>query len=118
VLTDFFGIWQNNQLLTDSFADAGYLAIMPDLFNGDYVTKDDYDAGKINVQEWLAKHGPEETVPIMDAIIKHIQEDLGIKKIAATGYCFGAKVGLAPNTPSISPFLLGRGHSCKQRSKY
>jgi len=91
LLTDFHGIWINNQLLADNFAEAGYLCIMPDLFNGDVVTAERYDAGGVDIPAWLSKHGSEATVPIMDAIIKHIHEDLGIKKIGATGYCFGAK---------------------------
>lgn len=87
VLTDVFGIpLVNNRLLADDFAKNGLQTYIPDIFNG--------DARKLNVpvdrEKWLANHGREQTRPPIDKIIAGLKER-GVEKIAATGYCFGAR---------------------------
>ena len=69
---------------------------MPDIFNGDALSLNrpgDFDFGA-----WMTKgstgdnpHTPEAVDPIIIKGIKALR-DLGIKKIGAVGYCFGAKV--------------------------
>lgn len=41
--------------------------------------------------EWKKKHTIEGTDPVVENTIKYIQNELGIKKIAGVGYCWGAK---------------------------
>ncbi|KAJ5730714.1 uncharacterized protein N7483_005222 [Penicillium malachiteum] len=69
-LSDIFGLFNNNKLLVDEFANNGYLTVLPDLFRGGQLTTDDMESGKT---------------------IKYMRETLGVKKIAAVGYCFGAR---------------------------
>ncbi|KAL1964017.1 hypothetical protein VTN77DRAFT_7563 [Rasamsonia byssochlamydoides] len=91
IISDVFGIYNNSQLLADDFAANGYLTVIPDLFDGDQLALDALETGKVNIQEWLAKHPVDKVDAIVEATIKHLREDLGVKKIAAAGYCFGGK---------------------------
>ncbi|KAH8807117.1 dienelactone hydrolase family protein [Xylogone sp. PMI_703] len=91
ILSDVFGIFTNSQLLADDFAANGYLAILPDLFGGDQMDIGDFDAGRIDIPNWISKHGPDAVDPIVEAIIQYLREDIGVKKVAAAGYCFGGK---------------------------
>jgi dienelactone hydrolase len=95
-LPDILGIWQNAQLIADQYAANGYTTLLVDLFNGDPVPVNEF--GKIDVMKWLAEgsdgknpHTKEVVDGIVEAAIKHMKEEMGIKKIGAVGYCFGAK---------------------------
>jgi dienelactone hydrolase len=66
--------------------------VLPDLFAGDALKLGDYSAGKVDFPTWLAKHPAESVDAIVEAAFKHLRQDLGIKKVVAVGYCFGAKV--------------------------
>ncbi|KAM7186238.1 dienelactone hydrolase [Rhypophila sp. PSN 637] len=90
-LTDVFGLpLLENRLLADSFARAGYLTVAPDLFSGDPALGDINVPG-FNTSAFLANHGPEVTDPIIASTISYLRDDLGIKKIATTGYCYGGR---------------------------
>ncbi|KAK1975007.1 dienelactone hydrolase [Colletotrichum cereale] len=90
-LTDVFGIQlPENKLLTDSFARAGYVTVAPDLFNGSPAPNDINIPG-FNTTQFLAQHGPNVTDPIIANSIKYLREELGVQKIAVTGYCFGGR---------------------------
>ena len=91
-VTDIFGIFSNSQLLADEFASQGYLTVIPDLFKGDQISVNDMDSGKVDFPAWMPKHQPDNIDPIVAASIKYVRETLGVKKVAAVGYCFGAKV--------------------------
>jgi dienelactone hydrolase len=92
VLSDIFGVYTNSQLLADDYAANGYLAIVPDLFHGDAVKFSDVAAGDFNIQTWLLNHSTAKIDPIVEAMIIYLRQELGVKRIGATGYCFGAKV--------------------------
>ncbi|KAM5343311.1 hypothetical protein ACJ41O_014277 [Fusarium nematophilum] len=87
-LTDVFGLQlQQNKLLADSFSRAGFITITPDILFGDPAPHDiDFDA-----DEYLSRHTPENTDPIIEKTINYVHNKLGIKKIAVTGYCFGGR---------------------------
>jgi len=69
---------------------------VPDLYEGDAVALNmpkDFD-----VMAWGLRGGPEgkghrpaQVDPIIEAVVKHMRQDLGVRKIGAVGYCFGAK---------------------------
>ncbi|KAK4185048.1 protein AIM2 [Podospora australis] len=92
-LTDVFGIPLNqNKLLVDSFARAGYLTIAPDLFKGEPAPADiNAPGGAFNVTDFLLKNGEASVDPIIDATVEYINTKLKVAKIAVTGYCFGGK---------------------------
>lgn len=92
ILSDVFGIFTNSQLVTDDFAANGYLAVLPDLFAGDKMDIGDFEAGRINIPEWLSRNGTDAIDPRVESVLRHLRESLGVKKIACAGYCFGGKV--------------------------
>lgn len=96
ILTDVIGHkFDNAQLIADQFAANGYYVVMPDLFEGDPIPlnrPDDFD-----IMKWLQTSGPSkghttsQVDPIVEAVIKDMKQNQGVKKIGAVGYCFGAK---------------------------
>ncbi|RXW19843.1 hypothetical protein EST38_g6005 [Candolleomyces aberdarensis] len=91
-LADLFGPqFINAQLLVDGFAKNGYKVVAPDYFNGDPAPEDALNPGvNFDVMKWFANHGPEQTRPPLDNVLAALKEQ-GIKKIGATGYCFGGR---------------------------
>ncbi|KAH6985337.1 Alpha/Beta hydrolase protein [Ilyonectria destructans] len=93
---DVIGIWENSCLLADQFAANGYLTMIIDLFNGDPVplnSPSDFD-----LMKWLREgsdgknpHTVETVDPIIEAAIRKLRDEYGIKKLGAVGYCYGAK---------------------------
>ncbi|RSL53761.1 hypothetical protein CEP51_014835 [Fusarium floridanum] len=77
----------NMRRLVDSFARAGYLTIAPDIFNGDPADPN----GEFNATEYLSRHNPQNTDPIIEKTIKFIHNKLKIDTIAVTGYCYGGR---------------------------
>lgn len=43
------------------------------------------------MEEWRTRHTPAHTRPALDALIRYLQQEKGIRKIYAIGYCFGAR---------------------------
>ncbi|KAK0660248.1 Protein AIM2 [Lasiodiplodia hormozganensis] len=90
IITDIFGHeFINVQLLADQFAANGYFVAIPDLFNGDAAPVD--MPPSFELPKWLAGHGKDQVDPIVDAVIKELKGKLGVKRLGAAGYCFGAK---------------------------
>ncbi|OOG00466.1 hypothetical protein ASPCADRAFT_202327 [Aspergillus carbonarius ITEM 5010] len=90
-LSDIFGLFTNAKLVADEFANNGYLCVLPDLFNGDAIEPAAMESGKFDIGAWFPNHQPTHVDPIVESTIKYIKGDLGVKRIAAVGYCFGAK---------------------------
>jgi dienelactone hydrolase len=91
-LSDIFGIYVNAQLLADEFAANGYLAVIPDLFQKDAIKLSDMESGKADLPSWLPKHQIANVDPVVESTIKYLRQELGVKRIAGVGYCFGGKV--------------------------
>ncbi|EXJ80436.1 esterase/lipase [Capronia coronata CBS 617.96] len=98
ILTDIIGHRFNNaQLLADKFAANGYFVMMPDLFYGDPVPLN--RPGDFDMQKWRRgeygglnkSHTPSTIDPIVHACLVEMRTKYQCKKIAAAGYCFGAK---------------------------
>jgi len=68
------------------------LTVVPDVLHNDALTPEEFGSGKIDFQEWLGRHGPETVDPVAEIVIKNIREKFNVEKLAAIGYCFGAKV--------------------------
>ncbi len=80
--------------------------MMPDLFNGDNVPFN-FDGASFDFPSWIKKHPSEEVTGIVENVLAQIKSEFSMcpvphalnplthflepKKIAAVGYCFGAK---------------------------
>lgn len=91
-LADIFGLYPNSKLLADEFANNGYLTLIPDLFQGDQISVEAMESGKADLPSWFPNHQPGNVDPVVESTIKYARETLGVKKVGAVGYCFGAKV--------------------------
>jgi len=103
-LPDAFGLeLNNNKLLADDFARAGYLVIIPDIFRGNPIPSAFRDGvvKNFDLQAWLSTHPASAVEPVIEATIKAMRSDLGVETIGAVGYCFGGKY--------VMRFLAGRG---------
>jgi dienelactone hydrolase len=90
LITDVIGHkYINVQLIADQYAANGYFVVMPDLFHGDPVKLNPPEG--FQVMEWLKGHPTGVVAPIVDACIKEMRGNLGVKNLGAVGYCFGAK---------------------------
>lgn len=62
---------------------------MPDLFHNDPVALNRPDG--FDIQKWRSKHSTDRVDPVVESVVSHIHAELGITRIGAVGYCFGAK---------------------------
>ncbi|KAK4175511.1 protein AIM2 [Triangularia setosa] len=103
LLTDVFGLdLVQNKLLVDSFARAGYLTVAPDLFDGSPAPEDINTPSNpnFNVGEFLARHTPQVTDPIISSAVTYLRSSLNTSRIAAAGYCFGGRYVFRAINPS------------------
>jgi dienelactone hydrolase len=77
----------------DSFARAGFVAVAPDLFNGKPAPMD-LNNPAFNQTTFLAQHDTPATDPIVAAGVSFLRTQLGAKKVAVTGYCFGGRYAI------------------------
>lgn len=105
-----FGIWQTSKLMADAFASRGYPCLILDIFNGDPVPLTMPENFDLN--GWIAhgsdgnnSHTAEQIDPIIIAGINYMK-GLGLSKIGAAGYCFGAKVFTRPCFRILLPVVL------------
>ncbi|KAK7991285.1 alpha/beta-hydrolase [Apiospora saccharicola] len=101
-LPDVISIWQNSKLMADQFAANGYLTLIIDLFNGDPL--DLNRTGDFDFMSWLTKGSTGDNPPHPRGRRPHRgrgDQEKGIKKLGAVGYCFGAKY-VARHYPEIS----------------
>ncbi|GAA5934776.1 hypothetical protein JCM1841_005043 [Sporobolomyces salmonicolor] len=94
-LGDIFGFYDNAKLLVDSFARAGWACYFPDYLNKDAVpARVMSDRSGWDMDAWRPRHGPADTRPPLDKVLKWLKEIKGVKKIGVSGYCFGGKYSL------------------------
>ncbi|OLN85465.1 Carboxymethylenebutenolidase-like protein [Colletotrichum chlorophyti] len=79
--------------------DGRYVTVAPDLFEGKPRSEDPKSG--FNASEFFGSHGPSATDPKIAKTLDYMRNQLGVQKIASTGYCFGGRyafrlLGLAP----------------------
>ncbi|KAK4244226.1 dienelactone hydrolase family-domain-containing protein [Corynascus novoguineensis] len=90
-LSDIFGLGiPENKLLADSYARAGYLTVVPDLFDGSPAPSDLNTPG-FNLTAFLEAHEPAVIDPIIAAAFGYARERLNATRFATPGYCFGGR---------------------------
>ncbi|EPS69745.1 hypothetical protein M569_05020 [Genlisea aurea] len=87
LVSDVFGYEAPNlRKLADKIGDAGFFAVVPDLFRGDPFAPE-----KSGLGDWIKGHGTdkgfEDAKPVVEAL-----KAKGVAKIGAAGFCWGAKV--------------------------
>lgn len=89
ILSDILGYkFKNTLLIADNFAKAGYHVLIPDILKGD----DYQDLNSLKLlPDWLPRHTPEETSPIVEGFVSKVKAELKPKTLVGIGYCFGAK---------------------------
>ncbi|EJT75087.1 dienelactone hydrolase [Gaeumannomyces tritici R3-111a-1] len=96
MLPDVIGIWQNSQLLADQYAANGYTTMILDIYNGDPLSLNrpedfDFAAWKDKGSDGKNPHTPAAVDPIVEAAVKQLKTEHGVKRLGAVGVCFGAK---------------------------
>ncbi|KAK5850228.1 hypothetical protein PBY51_014494 [Eleginops maclovinus] len=88
VIQDIFG-WQlsNTRYMADLVADKGYIAVCPDFFVGKEPWGPSDDWSKFD--EWLEDKKPTNMNKEMDAVLRFLKEQCGVKHIGAVGFCWG-----------------------------
>jgi len=94
ISTDIFGhTLVNNQHIADSFANCGFLTVVPDYFSGDVAPEGILNGtATFDFGAWMQKHNPSTKLPIVHKVMNALKEKEGIQKIGAIGFCYGAKI--------------------------
>eukprot|EP00878_Enallax_costatus_P001193 GHUV01001335.1.p1 GENE.GHUV01001335.1~~GHUV01001335.1.p1 ORF type:complete len:290 (+),score=53.73 GHUV01001335.1:1193-2062(+) len=112
--SDIFGYRLiNARLITDVFADNGYLAVIPDYFKSDLLDPrmlelsdslpDQSVFGKlqtyaqlaghvVGMAAWFPRHPVSHAVEVVTAVAGTLRAEHGVKNVGVQGYCYGGKV--------------------------
>ena len=95
VIQEIFGVNAGIRRKCDKWAEAGYLAVAPDLFwrmergvELDPDVKPEFDKGI----EFFGKFDPDGGVRDIEATIHWIRRQEGVEKVGAVGYCLGGRL--------------------------
>ncbi|EAL17969.1 hypothetical protein CNBK3200 [Cryptococcus deneoformans B-3501A] len=117
LISDIFGIdLVNSKLVADEWAGQGYKVLLPDFFEGDPIPESLLQSIVPNLRHqaeataltkaadtakaaaalgpWLVKHREAVTRPLVEKYVQSVRSDTSTGKIAAVGYCFGARYAL------------------------
>lgn len=88
VIQDIFG-WQlpNTRYMADMLASNGYIAVCPDFYVGKDPWNPTNDWSKF--QEWLEERKPTNINKEVDAVLRFLKGQCGVKNVGAVGFCWG-----------------------------
>ncbi|XP_073122146.1 endo-1,3;1,4-beta-D-glucanase-like [Henckelia pumila] len=89
LISDVFGYEAPNlRKLADKVAAAGFYTVVPDFFGGDIYVPENAERP---ISVWIKDHGTDQGFEDAKPVIEALKSN-GITKIAAAGFCWGAKV--------------------------
>ncbi|MCP2338964.1 dienelactone hydrolase family protein [Actinomadura rupiterrae] len=112
VLQEAFGVNAHIQDIARRFAEAGYLALAPDLFHRTGVDDLPYER-HADALEIIKEIGPERINTDVQAVLAHLREDegVGLAATAIVGFCFGGRAAFtaATATPGLGAAVVFYG---------
>lgn len=90
VIQEWWGLVDHIKQLADRFAEAGFVALAPDLYHGESTTSPD-DAGRMMMALNIEQAG-KDLVGAADFLLGHAAVEP--KKVAALGFCMGGQLAL------------------------
>lgn len=95
VIQEIFGVNAGIRSKCDKWAEAGYLAIAPDLFfrmERNLELDPDVEPEFKKALDLFGKYNPDEGVQDIEATIRFIRDTEGVTKVGCVGYCLGGKL--------------------------
>jgi carboxymethylenebutenolidase len=90
VIHEIFGLSDWVQSVTDQFAEAGYIAIAPDLLSGKAPNGGGTKELGRDVRRAISELKPDEIVKDLDAVVEHVAKLPACNgKVVVTGFCWG-----------------------------
>ena len=109
VIQEIFGVNAGIRRKCDKWAEAGYLAVSPDLFfrlEPDVELDPDVEPEFQRALELMGKFDPDQGVKDIEAAIKYARSQ-GAEKVGAVGYCLGGKLAYMVATRTDSDATVG-----------
>lgn len=95
VIQEIFGVNAGIRRKCDTLAEAGYLAIAPDLFwrlQPGIDLDPDVPEQMQQALEWMGKFDQDGGIRDIEATIRHVRDAVGGGKVGAVGYCLGGRL--------------------------
>ena len=95
VIQEIFGVNAGIRRKCDKWAEAGYLAVAPDLFyriESGIELDPDVEPEMACAMELFGQYKPDEGICDIEATIHWIRNEAGVEKVGAVGYCLGGKL--------------------------
>lgn len=95
VIQEIFGVNAGIRRKCDRLAEAGYLALAPDLFwriEPGIELDPDVEAELKSAFQLMGQFNQDQGVKDIEATIRHAREVLGVEKVGAVGYCLGGRL--------------------------
>jgi len=110
VIQEIFGVNAGIRRKADKLAEAGYLAVAPDLFwrmERGIELDPDVEPEFQQALDWMQKFDQDEGVRDIEATIKWAREESGGKKVGAVGYCLGGRLAYMTAARTDSDATVG-----------
>ena len=110
VIQEIFGVNAGIRRKADKLAEAGYLAVAPDLFwrmERGIELDPDVEPEFQQALDWMQKFDQDTGVRDIEATIKWAREESGGKKVGAVGYCLGGRLAYMTAARTDSDATVG-----------
>jgi carboxymethylenebutenolidase len=110
VIQEIFGVNAGIRRKADKLAEAGYLAVAPDLFwrmERGIELDPDVEPEFQQALDWMGKFDQDKGVRDIEATIKWARKESGGKKVGAVGYCLGGRLAYMTAARTDSDATVG-----------